>query len=117
VDARQDEHLWYSSHKPFVLKSFSLNWSSPDEVWLVIMTRITPLVIVRAKKIATRKMSIFLDRWYMACSRMIMITWKHGLVQSIPYCAWVTHRRVWHLPRNLPMTPLGKRWCLKNKGY
>ena len=35
---------------------------------------ITPLAIVKGRKITTRKMRIFLDRWYMACNRVIMMT-------------------------------------------
>ena len=48
--------------------------SSPIDILLLALAMITPQAIVVVMKITTRKMSILLDRWYMACNRAIMMT-------------------------------------------
>jgi len=64
-----------------VLKSFIIDQNSPPEKLLLYRTMITPHATTRARQVTMGKMSIPLDRWYMACNRTIMITYMiHSLV-------------------------------------
>jgi hypothetical protein len=58
IGARDNELLWYSSDEPNALKLFVHNPSLPPEVWLILVAVTTPLAIVKASKITTRKIRI-----------------------------------------------------------
>jgi hypothetical protein len=60
IGAGKDE-LLYISDEPDALKSLDHNLNSLPTVYLFPITAITPQVIVTARKIETRKASIFLD--------------------------------------------------------
>jgi hypothetical protein len=74
MGAREDKLLWYSYHKPNMFESFIYDWSSPHDKSLLCKIAIAPQVIWITRKTTKRKTNIFLDRWYMACKRVIMIT-------------------------------------------
>jgi hypothetical protein len=54
----------------------------PSEIWAIDVAVITKVTILTAMKTTTRNISIFLDPWYMAYNRAIMMTctmiqWNH----------------------------------------
>jgi len=49
-------------------------WSVPPEVCIVVITTITPSKILKARKMTMRNIRIFLDGWYMAYNRVMMMT-------------------------------------------
>lgn len=61
-------------HESHGVEDFIHDWSLPPETPILPIAVITVEAIVEASKSATRKMSIFLDLWYMACIRTSMIT-------------------------------------------
>jgi hypothetical protein len=67
---------------------------------LSAITAITPQVAFTARKITTRKISMILDLWYMACNRAIMMTCI--VFQSSQY-HWgiAAHRPAWQLRPHL----------------
>lgn len=97
IGAGKDELLCISD-EPDALKSFDHDLSLRPTVSLFPITAITPQVIVTASKIETRKASIFLDCWYIACNRAIMIT--SMVFQSTQYhlrhCSSVAHLPALH---------------------
>lgn len=64
-------------HSMSMMRMCPINsWNLPPEVRRLVIPDNTPPAIVRARKSATRKMSIFLEHWYIAYNRVIMMTWK-----------------------------------------
>jgi hypothetical protein len=86
------------SDEPDALSSFDHNLSSLPTVYLVPITAITPQVIVTARKMETRKASIFLDCWYITCSRVIMITCMmfRSNQHHLRHCSSVAHLPALH---------------------
>lgn len=75
---------------------------SCHEIWLLCFATITPLATVMAKNIIRRNISIALDRWYMACNRIIMITPSMAfMMRNARHC---TKPRTVHLFRSLYWT-------------
>lgn len=76
ISTRKDELLsaWKSTREPSMPRYFIHNQSLLSEPSLLIFPVITPKTIVTARKITTRETRIFLDCWYMAYSRTMMIT-------------------------------------------
>jgi hypothetical protein len=48
--------------------------NAPPEVCIVIITATTPSKMLTARKVTMRNIRIFLDSWYMACNRVMMMT-------------------------------------------
>ena len=75
MHAGKDELFWCLCHQPGALKPLINDQSLPLEICLLCITPNTStLTICKAMKFIIRKKSIFLDCWYMACNRVIIMT-------------------------------------------
>lgn len=73
IGAEKDVFLWCSSMSLVCSKLISTAENLPPKTPMPANNTITPVVIVEAINIIMRNMSIFLDRPYMACIRIIMM--------------------------------------------
>jgi len=84
----------------------------PSTECLGIIAAITPQVMFTARK--TRKMNMFLDLWYTACNRAIMMTCT--MFQSSQYHRGIAaHRPAWQLRPNLSHSMCSEWYCLKHR--
>lgn len=87
---------------------FIRNRSSPHDILLLWIMTITVEASVIVRKVTTRNMSIFIDRWYMACSRVIMMTWT--TFQSV----YITKNWSWiSSPPSMAFMTINVRHCMK----